>query len=91
MIKITTIMPIQCLSLCSFLFFSSAHANTLDQQREHAVEMVRSGQVVSGLNRLQALLAQFPTDQKLIADYLVLAYGQPVVHPQDLYRLTQQI
>lgn len=91
MIKITTIMPIQCLSLCSFLFFSSAHANTLDQRREHAVEMVRSGQVVSGLNRLQALLAQFPTDQKLIADYLVLAYGQPVVHPQDLYRLTQQI
>jgi len=84
-------MPIQCLSLCSFLFFSSAHANTLDQQREQAVEMVRSGQVVSGLNRLQALLAQFPTDQKLIADYLVLAYGQPAVHPQDLYRLTQQI
>lgn len=53
--------------------------------------MVRSGLVISGLNRLQALLNHFPTDEKLIADYLVLAYGQPAVRTQDLYSLMQQI
>lgn len=62
-------------------------ADNIDQLREESVVLIRSGQVDQGLERLRALLAQQPQNQKLIADYMVSAYAHQKVTASDLAHL----
>ena len=55
-------------SLCTF-----AHTATPDQLREQAVIQARQGQVTEGLFQLEKLVQRYPTDQKILADYFILA------------------
>lgn len=61
------------LALCSFPIF--AHANNVDQQREQSIQLIRTGDVETGLSQLESLLKENPQDQKLIADFIVTAYA----------------
>ncbi len=61
------------LALCSFPIF--AHANNVAQQREQSIQLIRTGDVETGLSQLESLLKENPQDQKLIADFIVTAYA----------------
>ncbi|MFC3901884.1 poly-beta-1,6 N-acetyl-D-glucosamine export porin PgaA [Acinetobacter marinus] len=61
-----------------------AQAQSVDSLREQAVLQIRQGQVEQGLTQLKTLLAQHPTQQKLIADYLMLAYQHQQLSADDL-------
>ena len=49
------------------------HINEIDQQREAIVISIKQGNVDAGITELRKLLEKAPNNQKLIADYLLLA------------------
>ena len=49
------------------------HINEIDQQREAIVISINQGNVDAGITELRKLLEKAPNNQKLIADYLLLA------------------
>lgn len=56
------------------LFFTfAASAATPDQLREQAVLQTREGQLTAGLTVLEQLVKAYPDDQKVLADYIVIA------------------
>lgn len=78
-------------SICLISFSASVFAlqpvyakNLIDQTREISVQMVRSGQVDQGLSRLKWMIENHPKNQKLLADYLVLAYSFNKISQHDL-------
>ncbi|WP_254592190.1 poly-beta-1,6 N-acetyl-D-glucosamine export porin PgaA [Acinetobacter bouvetii] len=65
---------------CGTILFSSLsyaeliYNNTVDRQREEVVPLIKQGQVDAGLKKLRQFLILQPNNQKLIADYVVMAY-----------------
>ncbi|MGE8541612.1 MAG: poly-beta-1,6 N-acetyl-D-glucosamine export porin PgaA [Acinetobacter sp.] len=77
--------------LCQFCFlsiftgFSAAGfaADQVDIQREKSVVDIREGRIDQGFNQLKTLLAKYPDNQKLIADYAVLRYASAQFSVED--------
>ena len=71
-------LNILTLSCGTLLFSTLLHAELLYKdsalQREEIVSLIKQGQVDAGLQNLRQLLMQQPDDQKLIADFVVIAY-----------------
>ena len=71
-------LNILTLSCGTLLFSTLLHAELLYKdsalQREEVVSLIKQGQVDAGLQNLRQLLMQQPDDQKLIADFVVIAY-----------------
>lgn len=79
------------ISLLFYFGTSCSYASTIDNSREQAVLQIKKGQTQQGLLALEQLLKANPSNQKVLADYLLLASA---VHPLDttkLLNLTNQI
>ncbi|OTG98200.1 poly-beta-1,6 N-acetyl-D-glucosamine export porin PgaA [Acinetobacter sp. ANC 4654] len=76
--KMNSKLNILTLSCGTLLFSTLLHAELLYKdsapQREEIVSLIKQGQVDVGLQKLRQLLMQQPDDQKLIADFVVIAY-----------------
>ena len=84
------IIPISCVTAFFYYPFNVVSANTVEKQREQGVALVRTGEVDNGLSLLKQLLEQNQTDQRLIADYIVLSYEQNKFVSSD-FKYIQQI
>lgn len=60
---------------CMSLFPTVYAQESVDQLREQSVVAIRSGQIDAGFQQLESLLQQYPQNQKLLADYIVIAYS----------------
>ena len=75
---------------CGTLLFSTLsyaeliYSDVVDQQREKIVPLIKQGQVDTGLQKLRQLLARYPNNQKLIADFVVLAYENKKFTESDI-------
>nr|WP_269091546.1 poly-beta-1,6 N-acetyl-D-glucosamine export porin PgaA [Acinetobacter sp. SM34] len=78
---------------CGTLLFSTLsyaeliYNDVVDQQREKIVPLIKQGQVDSGLQKLRQLLVRYPNNQKLIADFVVLAYENKKFTESDIQYL----
>jgi hypothetical protein len=78
---------------CGTLLFSTLsyaeliYNDVVDQQREKIVPLIKQGQVDSGLQKLRQLLIRYPNNQKLIADFVVLAYENKKFTESDIQYL----
>lgn len=66
-------------------------ANTPDMLREQAVLQIKNGQTQQGLVALTELLKQYPDNQKMIADYLMVVAPIHQLDVVTLLNLTQRI
>lgn len=89
MINKTMIIPISCLTLFILQPFQMALAQNISQNREQATRLVYQGEIEKGLEKLKKLLQENPSDQQLLADYIVLAYGNARFNRTDLNYLSQ--
>lgn len=83
------------LSCGTLLFSTLLHAelifpdtDSIDQQREKTVILIKQGQVDVGLEKLRQLLSLQPNHQKLIADFVVLSYAAHAFTESDISYLS---
>ena len=69
---------------CMSLFPTVYAQESVDQLREQSVVAIRSGQIDAGFQQLESLLQQYPQNQKLLADYIVIAYSHNKIGLQQL-------
>ncbi len=91
--KINSKLNILTLSCGTLLFSTVLHAelvyrNTVDPQREETVSLIKQGQVDTGLQKLRQLLILQPSNQKLIADFVVMSYESQKFTDQDIKYLS---
>ena len=63
----------------------------VNQLRESSITLVRQGHVNEGVQRLKELLTLYPNDQKVLADYWLIAYQQNQLNNEDLKVLVSLI
>lgn len=91
--KINSKLNILTLSCGTLLFSSFLHAeliyrDSVDPQREETVGSIKQGQVDAGVQKLRQLLILQPNNQKLIADFVVMAYEHQKFTEQDIKYLS---
>lgn len=75
---------------CGTLLFSTLsyaeliYKDVVDQQREKVIPLIKQGQVDTGLQKLRQLLGRYPNNQKLIADFVVMAYENKKFAESDI-------
>ncbi len=91
--KINSKLNILTLSCGTLLFSTFLHAellyrDTVDPQREATVSLIKQGQVDAGLKKFRQLLVLQPNNQKLIADFVVMAYENQKFTEKDIKYLS---
>ncbi|WP_343595795.1 poly-beta-1,6 N-acetyl-D-glucosamine export porin PgaA [Acinetobacter sp.] len=71
--------------------YTFAAVSDIDHRREAAVVLVQQGQVDLGLSQLKKLLEQYPDQQKILADYWVIAVQQRKLNNVELNELLPHI
>ena len=75
---------------CGTLLFSTLsyaeliYKDVVDQQREKVIPLIKQGQVDTGLQKLRQLLGRYPNNQKLIADFVIIAYENKKFAESDI-------
>nr|WP_174505423.1 poly-beta-1,6 N-acetyl-D-glucosamine export porin PgaA [Acinetobacter sp. Marseille-Q1620] len=72
-------------ALCCVPFSTILYAtDTIDQLREKSVALIKAGQTNTALVELERLLNEYPNNQKLIADYVVVSYANKNFKSSDI-------
>ena len=81
-----TILSISCgtLLFSTLSFAELIYKDVVDQQREKIAPLMKQGQVDTGLQKLRQLLDRYPNNQKLIADFVVMAYEHKKFTASDI-------
>lgn len=89
MINRTMIIPLSCFTILISQPFNTLLAQDISHKREQATSLIYQGKIEDGLEKLKNMLKENPSDQKLLADYIVLSYNNARFSKTDLKYLQQ--